>query len=102
MNALEAKVRIDTAAVLLGSWLSQARRMWATEEDCLLALLLFKTFEPRLSEEEARAVLVVAVATGKAAVGDDLARALFRESMGHDPADDVVVYRTTTVKPYRP
>lgn len=92
-GALSERNRLNVAATLLWSWLLKPRRNWATQDDCLAALRTFRfDVGPRLSWEEAEAALVVAFAQGLVAA-DGLARHAYYNSLGYDPADDLVVIR---------
>lgn len=94
---------LDLAAHLLWSWLTQARRKWALEEDCLAALQRFAFVDdelrvtPRkLTHEEARAAFTIAVAKNLIAIDDDLAHVFYANSLGYQPADDARVVRART------
>ena len=105
-----ATIHIHIAASLLWSWLCEARREWAFESDCLLALQTFRLENlppipgggswtgPRrkLCEEEALAAFSLAVLQGLIAVGDQRAADLFYKSFGYAPPDDAVIVRPRT------
>ncbi len=90
---------MDLQANLLWSWLCQARRIWATEEDCIMALKRFtRTTDPGAfrTDEEARAVLTVAVARKLVVINDERAEFHYRRSLGYDIPKGYVIVRAVT------
>ncbi len=81
----------DVACSLLWSWLHGGGK-WATEESCLAALQRFSGWRPGgLTEDEARAVLVVAEVRGWVVIGDEHAQRLFYRATGMYPGTTVIV-----------
>jgi hypothetical protein len=87
---------LDLGANLLWSWLTQARRIWATEDDCIAALKRFGGYLEGCDDEQARATITVGVAKKLLVINDERAEFHYRRSLGYDIPEDLVVVRAVT------
>ncbi len=87
---------MDLGVNLLWSWLTQARRIWATEEDCLAALKRFGGFLEGIDDEGGRAVLTVGIAKKLLVINDERAEFHYRRSLGYDIPEGMVIVRAVT------